>query len=436
MTRQRLWATSRAQWSWALADWAREPFFSIVLSLIFPPFFVSAVVADPIRGTVLWGYGISIASAALVFLSPLAGAAADSTGRRKPWIVASMAGVAGGMTSLWWATSEPGHFIWVLASVAGTQLAVELSRIFSDSMVLRVTNKEGVGRLSGLSVSLGFLASLIYLGGVLVAARTGVSADEVSTTVQRIASVLCGLWLVVFMLPLLLYCPDYPAEARSWLETSHESWRRLRNSLRDVVRIPGVGRFLLARMAYWDGMMGLFSFIAILASSRLQWRAAEISIFGLLGLLVSSGSALVAGSLDRRYGSKRVLAVGIGLMLFVASLMLLIMPTGETLAAASALFGSVHDRMFLALAVIASGCVGIILASSRTMMVSLSPPDRLGEFFGLYVMVGRASSFAAPLLVATTTALLDDQTAGVFGVSIIFLLLGLLLLARVPTHHR
>ena len=435
MTSQGLRATTRAQWSWALADWAREPFFSIVLSLIFPPFFVSTVVADPIRGTVLWGYGISAASAALVFLSPLAGAAADSTGRRKPWIMVCMAGVAGGMTSLWWATSGPGYIIWALASVAVTQLAVELSRIFTDSMVLRVASQEGVGRLSGLAVSLGFTASLIYLGAVIIAAGTGVSTDEVSTTVQRGATVLCGLWLVVFMLPLLIYCPDYPTEARSWLETSRESWRRLKNSLRDVVRIPGVGRFLLARMAYWDGMMGLFSFIAILASSRLQWRAAEISIFGLLGLLVSSGSGLVAGWLDRRYGSKRVLAVGIGLMLVVACLMLLVMPDDGTPAAAEELFRSAHDRLFLALAVVASGCVGIILASSRTMMVGLSPPDRLGEFFGLYVMVGRASSFAAPLLVATTTALLDDQMAGVFGVAITFLLLGLLLLARVPTQH-
>ena len=75
---------TRGQWSWAMADWAREPFFSIVLSLIFPPYFVAVVAGDPVRGTVLWGYGLAAASAALVLLSPFAGAAADSTGRRKP----------------------------------------------------------------------------------------------------------------------------------------------------------------------------------------------------------------------------------------------------------------------------------------------------------------------------------------------------------------
>src|SRR5690606_7645818 len=116
----------------------REPFFSIVLSLIFPPYFVAVVAADPVRGTALWGYGLAAASALLVLVSPFAGAAADSTGSRKPWIVACVAGAVAALASLWWATATPGRLAWVLVSCALAQLAIELSRVFSDSMVLRV----------------------------------------------------------------------------------------------------------------------------------------------------------------------------------------------------------------------------------------------------------------------------------------------------------
>ena len=404
-----------------MADWAREPFFTIVLSLVFPPYFVAVVAADPVRGTALWGYGLAAASALLVFLGPLAGAAADSTGRRKPWVLGCVVAAALALVSLWAATSVPGQILWVLASCALAQLAIELSRVFTDSMVLQAAPRERVGELSGVAVGLGFAASMLYIGGTFV--FEGASA--------RAISALCGLWLVVFFLPLLLWCPDYPGEARGWEASRRDSIARLRNSLRDLMRVPQVGRFLLARMIYWDGMMGLFSFIAILASSRLEWRASELSAFGLLGLFAGAAGGFFGGILDRRHGSKRPLMGALVIMLAVSIAMLLQLPDRVERAADAKLFSSPGDFTFLAMAVLASAGLGTLLACSRSMMVRLSPADRLGEFFGLYVMVGRASSFAAPLLVAVATTAFANQATGVFGVALTFMSLGLMLLGRV-----
>lgn len=421
MTAGRATGFTRGQWSWAMADWAREPFFSIVLSLIFPPYFVAVVAGDPVRGTALWGYGLAAASAALVLLGPFAGAAADSTGRRKPWIVGCVALAVAALASLWIGTARPGQVLWVLASCAVAQLAIELSRVFTDSMVLKVAPRERVGDLSGLAVGLGFAASFLYVCGTLV-------FDAVD---GRAVSALSGAWLVVFILPLLRWCPDFPGEARSWAESWRDSLARLRNSLRDLVRVPQVGRFLLARMVYWDGMMGLFSFIAILASSRLAWRASEISVFGLLGLVAGAAGGVAGGRLERHQGPKRILTGSLAIMLAVSIVMLLELPDVIARGADDTLFSAAGDRMFLALAIVASACLGSILASSRSMMVRLSPADRLGEFFGLYVMVGRASSFAAPLLVALATTAFGNQTTGVFSVALTFMALGLVLLGRV-----
>jgi len=421
MTRGRATGFTRGQWSWAMADWAREPFFSIVLSLIFPPYFVAVVAADPVRGTALWGYGLAAASAALVVLSPFAGAAADSTGRRKPWIVGCVVVAVAALASLWLGTASAGNVVWVLASCAVAQLAIELSRVFTDSMVLQVAPRERVGDLSGLAVGLGFAASFLYVCGTLL--FEGLDG--------RTVSALSGAWLALFILPLLLWCPDFPGEVRSWAESSRDSLARLRNSLRDLVRVPQVGRFLLARMVYWDGMMGLFSFIAILASSRLAWRASEISVFGLLGLVAGAAGGVGGGIFDRRHGSKRTLIASLAIMLAVSIIMLLELPPVVVRDAGAPLFAASGDRMFLALAIVASACLGAILASSRSMMVRLSPADRLGEFFGLYVMVGRASSFAAPLLVALATTAFGNQTTGVFSVALTFMALGLVLLGRV-----
>ena len=135
-------------------------------------------------------------------------------------------------------------------------------------MMLRVAGAERVGALSGLAVGLGFAGSFLYLLGVLVAG-SGLSADESQAGLQRAATVLCGCWLIVFMLPLLRFTPDETGVQHSLADAASDSLRRLRTSLRDVVRLPGIGLFLVARMAYWDGVMALFSFIAILASLSL-----------------------------------------------------------------------------------------------------------------------------------------------------------------------
>lgn len=422
---------SRGQLSWAAADLAREPFFSIVLSLIFPPYFVAVVAADPVRGTVLWGYGLAAASASLVLLSPLAGAAADATGRRKPWIAGCVLAAAAALGSLWFASAGQGRVAWVLFSCVVAQVAVELSRVFSDSMVLRVAAPEEVGRLSGLAVGLGFAGCFTYLAGVLLFTEAGIGGDVAPATVQRAAAVLSGGWLVVFILPLLLFCPDFPARASSPAAALRDSLQGLLRSLRDVVRLPCIGRFLLARMLYWDGMMALFSFVAILAAAKLHWRPAELSAFGLLGLLSGAGSGLLGGALDQRFGSRRTLMAAIALTAALAATMLLLLPRHAVPPDRDGLFGLPGDVPFLMLAVAASGCLGVIMGSSRSMMVALSPRDRLGEFFGLYVMVGRASSFAAPLLVAAATATFSDPVAGVFGVSLTFLLMGFVLLGQV-----
>ena len=404
-----------------MADWSREPFFTIVLSLVFPPYFVAVVAADPVRGTALWGYGLAAASALLVLLGPLAGAAADSTGRRKPWIAGSVLTAAAALASLWWATAVPGHIAWVLASCALAQLAIELSRVFSDSMVMQAAPRERVGELSGLAVGLGFMASFLYISATLVLGDAS----------PRAVSALCGAWLVLFFVPLLLWCPDYPGVSRSWAGSCRDSFTRLRKSLRDLLHVPQVGRFLLARMVYWDGMMGLFSFIAILASSRLAWRASELSAFGLLGLVAGAAGGIFGGMLDRQYGSKRPLMGALATMLALSVAMLIELPDSVHRAADAELFSSAGDLTFLWLAVVASAGLGTLLASSRSMMVRLSPADRLGEFFGLYVMVGRASSFAAPLLVAVATTAFANQTTGVFSVALTFMALGLVLLGRV-----
>ncbi len=71
---------------WMLFDWAAQPFFTVITTFIFAPYFVSRLTADPAHGQAVWGYTLTVAGIVIALLSPVLGAIADASGPRKPWI--------------------------------------------------------------------------------------------------------------------------------------------------------------------------------------------------------------------------------------------------------------------------------------------------------------------------------------------------------------
>lgn len=421
-------ATPRARLAWAFADFAREPFFSFVLSLIFPPFFVNVLAGDPVLGTAYWGYGLSATSVLLVLTAPVAGSFADATGTRRPWLVGTLVLATAALSSLWYATAQPGHLLWVLASVGAAQLAIEWSRVFTDSLLPQVSTPGDVGALSGLAVGLGFGASLLYM----VLGYLAGAPDSPDTA--RLLSVGSGGWLVMFMLPCLLACPQPEARLASPGTAASRAFTELRTAWSRLRRQRGLRQFLIARMVYWDGTMSLFSFLAIVAATQLHWGTRAMTTFGIAGLIAGAAAGLLAGRFEARLGSRRTLAFALLTLLMIT--LVLALALARPIPPPAGLFARPIDRLFLGLAVLACAALSLVMASSRTLLVRLAAPSRLGEAFGLYVMVGRASSFLAPLLVALAITMSGDQRAGVFGVASLMLATGIALLLRVSIPSR
>src|SRR5260370_14014107 len=72
--------------SWIFFDWAAQPYFTLITTFVFAPYFASFVAPDPASGQALWGFATAAAGLAIALLSPVLGAIADASGRRKPWI--------------------------------------------------------------------------------------------------------------------------------------------------------------------------------------------------------------------------------------------------------------------------------------------------------------------------------------------------------------
>ena len=72
--------------SWMLFDWAAQPFFTVIITFIFGPYFVSRLAQDAATGQAAWGYTITVSGIIVAVLAPMLGSVADATGTRKPWI--------------------------------------------------------------------------------------------------------------------------------------------------------------------------------------------------------------------------------------------------------------------------------------------------------------------------------------------------------------
>jgi UMF1 family MFS transporter len=416
--------------TWALLDGAREPFFTVVLSIVFPPLFVGTIAADPATGTAMWGYALSISALLLVVLAPIAGVIASRTPQPKAWMsmLFLIAGVA--LAALWLATAPPALPLQVLALCIVAYVAIELTRVFSDSLLGVAAGPAGVGRLSGLGVGLGFFAAFVFLGAMALEARFGLIGAE-SATLGRAASAATGVWLVLLAIPFLVLFPASPSVRTEAVgRPAHSMYEGLRGAVALLIADRQLVRFLLARMVYWDGTMALFAFLAIVAATSLGWGSAQLTTFGLFGLLGGAAAGFLSGRADARRGARGTITLAlVVLVACTLTLLFLASTAGDSNVSDSATHRT--SQLFLGVGVAASVCLGMIMSSSRALLVRIAPAGRLGEYFGLYVMIGRASSFVAPLLVALATSATGSERTGVFSVSLCLLVGGVILLQRV-----
>src|ERR1700755_2203580 len=92
--------------AWIFFDCAAQPSFTLITTFVFAPYFAAHVAPNPAEGQALWGFATAVAGMAIALLSPVLGAIADASGRRKPWIAGFGAMLVMGSSLMWF--GKPG----------------------------------------------------------------------------------------------------------------------------------------------------------------------------------------------------------------------------------------------------------------------------------------------------------------------------------------
>ena len=434
---------------WLFFDWACQPFFTLVTTFVFAPFFAASLAADPVTGQSLWGFATAAAGLVLAFASPVLGAVADASGPKKPWIAGAGIVLVLACMALWFARPGAGYGVPVaLAAFAAGTVAAEIAAVFNNAMMPSLVPPERLGRLSGAGWALGYaggLVSLVIALGFLIAdPRSGLTLLGTVSPLgfghgegERFTGPFSARWFLAFVWPLFVFTPDLPGSGLGLTAACRAGWERLRNTLKDAERYPGVLRFLAANMIYQDALVALFAFGGIYGAGVFGWSAVELGLFGILLTITGTVGALVGGRLDDRFGARPVVMVSIAVLALVCLGILSLgrdhvvypVPTPPP-GPGGGLFETLPEKLFLALGLVIGAVAGPLQASSRSLLARLVPAQEAGRFFGLLALSGKLTSFMAPLAVALATSLFGTQAAGP-GVVIVFLVAGGVLLSGV-----
>ena len=419
-------------WSWALWDWATQPFNTVILTFVFTalyltenyfldPSIASLPETDPryqagIAGLgANLGYAVGLAGLAIAILAPVLGQRSDTSGRRKFWLAVNTAIVAALMAAMFFVEAKPSFFLLGISLVAICSVFNEIAGVNYNAMLVQVATPKTVGKVSGMGWGLGYIGGIIALVIVIVAQSSdwfGLSTDN--GLPFRVIALGCAIWTVLFSIPIFLNVPEAEPSERRAKVNFFQSYVVLVRDIRALYRdARPTFWFLAASAVYRDGLAGVFTFGAVLASGAFGFEFTEVIIFGIAANLIAGVSTMIAGRFDDWFGPRAVILFSlVGLVV-----------AGVTVFA-------LHDfgkTVFWIFGLLLCVFVGPAQSASRSLLARVTPAGREGEIFGLYATTGRAASFLSPLLWGLFISAFGAIYWGVLGI-VLVLAVGLVLM--------
>ena len=387
--------------AWILYDVGNSAFVLLVATLI--PIFFNALAEEGGLSSVdylaYWGYAASAVTIITAVLSPILGTLADTRGFKKPiFILCLVVGVAGccamGLAKTW----LPFLLIFVFAKVGFSG-----SLVFYDSMLSDVTTPERMDVVSSRGYAWGYIGScvpfVVCLALVLGSGAIGLS----QMTALNIALFITAAWWLAMTLPLLkTYRQLHYVEVEK--HAIRQSFARIGHTLRHLHEDKQVFWFLLAFFCYIDGVYTIID-MATAYGTALGLDTTGLLLALLLTQIVAFPSALIFGRLSAKYPSTTLIPVCIaayaGIALFA--------------------FFLTQQWQFWVLAFVVGMFQGGVQALSRSHFAKIIPPEKSGEYFGLFDICGKGASFLGTMIVSVGSQLTGSANVGVGSLIVLFI---------------
>ncbi|MDP9457497.1 MAG: MFS transporter [Actinobacteria bacterium] len=431
-------ASGLSVWSWVIYDFSNTIFSISILSYFFPLWFGGEMGA----GGNVYNYLAAFSAFMVVLTAPVLGAVADLKQRRRPYLVIfTLLAVAftAGLGLVGSISGAAAMLVVAAVFFVAAQVAYQSALVFYYALLPGVAAGRGTGRISGYGTGVGYAGAIVALlaltffvseqslfgltfGGPEAARSTlgplGGWIDVSGETSSNAFLPTAALFLI-FSLPAFFFVPDRVVREPRPVRLA-EVYRGVFSTARSMRAYAGLGVFMISTLLYTDAANAAINNMGLYGREVFEMDGSQTRNLLLFSTVFAGVGSVAFGLASDRVGPKKTL-VSV-LLLWLVSISLAVVATAPWM-------------LFMAGPLVGSA-LGGTWTVSRAMLLALSPPERVGEFFGIYVLTDKLSAVLGPVVIASVLTALEGYGTLSYRVAIGSLIpimaLGLFLLLRVP----
>lgn len=400
-------ATRREQIGWCLYDFANSAFTTVIVTVAYSVYFTEVVAKE--GGATLWGRGVALSMLLVALLSPLLGALADYSGKKKRFLLFfTLLCIL--FTGLLYFVRE-GEWLRGLLFFIVANVGYNAALTFYDAFLKELTSGERMGRLSGYGWAVGYIGGFFSLLVIAPLIRGGF--EEAALPSFRLSFVVTALFYLLFSLPLFLWVrerlpPQGPPQADSYLKIG---FRRIADTFGSIRNFKELIKFFIAYLFYNDAINTVIVFSSIFARQVLQFTATELITYFIITQVSAAVGTFIFAPLTDRLGPKRTISITL-----VGWIMIVVWAY------------QVETRLgFYGVGLSAGSILGATQSASRTLLARFAPLQKSAEFFGFFSLTGKISASIGPLFYGEIVRLTGSQRWATLSLTLFFLIgLGLL----------
>ncbi len=364
----------RAQWAWYLYDFGNSAYAAVILLAVYATYFKQGVVGGA-EGSALWGLALTIPMFVVAIISPVFGAMADYSGRKKEFLIA-MTTISVIFTGLLYFV-KPGDVFWGVALFVMAEIGYRGGQTFYNGLLIDVAEEDEIAKVSGNGWALGSLGGIICLLVVLAL----IQFNPGDNFFIRLSMLITAAYFLIFALPAFFWIKeDREPRDRGGKSYFKIAIDRLATTLRSVKDYREFIKFTIADLIYNNGIIAALDFAAILGAVLFGVTSTELIIFVIIIQITNVIGAYIYGKTSEKRGVKKSLIEALILMIIsVVGLMFVPNKLGYFIVGSLAGYAMAGVQML-----------------SRTMVGVFSPEGKSAEFFGFNAFTGRTSSIIGP----------------------------------------
>jgi len=366
---------NREHRAWYMYDFGNSAYAAVVLLAVYSAYFKGSVVGGA-EGSRLWGVSVGIAMLVVAIAAPILGAIADFSASKKRFLFLFSI-VTWIFTALLFFVEKGDIFIGMLFFILA-EIGYRGGQVFYNSLLPEIAEPDEIGRVSGNGWAIGSLGGIIAL---LILLPPIVLIKGTNLPV-RLSFPITALFFALSAIPAYRWIkeranPQQLPEGENYITIG---FRRLARTFRSVRRFKEFIKFMISFLIYNDGILMALNFAAIIGAVLYGMNQTEMIIFMIIIQITSIGGAYGFAVIGDKIGYKRSLVFAI---------------LGMAAAIVWMLFNQTLTGFFI-IGALAGFMLTGVQSVSRAMVGMFAPKGQSAEFFGLFAVIGRTSSFIGP----------------------------------------